>query len=148
MGIKARWLGSRLNLYNGPVELTTGAYVVDENVYLSSAGATLKNYGFQAINTSQVQTLPAPEDGARVDILFYGTTKKMCVKTTGLLFNKQANQDVMHITLNSTMAPIGYPVTLRGDGTTGWWLLGNNLQRDLGADKVFQITASTTFPAL
>jgi hypothetical protein len=64
---KARWVGSRLNIYNGPIELTTGSYVVDENIYLSTAGATLKNYGFQTINTSQVATLPAPEDGCRTE---------------------------------------------------------------------------------
>jgi hypothetical protein len=145
---KARWVGSRLNIYNGPIELTTGSYVVDENIYLSTAGATLKNYGFQTINTSQVATLPAPEDGCRTDLLFYGTTKKMCVKTTGLLFNRQATQDVMHVALTSDMSQTGYPVTLRGEGTTGWWLLADNLQSSSSALKRFQITASTTHPAL
>jgi len=145
---KARWIGRRLHIYNGPIELTTGAYAVDENVFVSTAGATLKNYGLQIINTSQVATLPAPEDGCRTDLLFYGTTKKMCVKTTGLLFNKQANQDCLHVALTSDMAQIGYPIRIVGDGTTGWWLLADNLQSSSSALKRFQMTASTTHPAL
>jgi hypothetical protein len=119
----------RLTFYNGPIEFSTGSYVVDENVYLSSAGATLKNYGFQIISTTNVQTLPAPEDGSRVDLLFYGTTLPMAVKTTGILFNRQTKQDVFTVTLSTASAKeSGYPVRLIGEGTTGWWLLATPVQ--------------------
>jgi hypothetical protein len=106
------------------MEFSTGCYLVDENVYASSAGATLKNYGMQTIGTTNVVTLPAPEDGSIVDLLFYNTTKQMVVKTTGALFNRQATQDVFTVTLSSAASKgVGHHVRLIGDGTTGWWML-------------------------
>jgi len=141
---KARWVNRRLTFYNGPIEFSTGSYVVDENVYLSSAGATLKNYGLQIISTTQVQTLPAPEDGARVDLLFYGTTKQMVVKTTGLLFNRQTDKDVFTVNLSTASAKeTGYPMRLVGDGTTGWWLLATPVQCTTAFTNALALTSDT-----
>jgi hypothetical protein len=123
---KAKWVNGRLTFYNAPIEMSTGCYLVDENVYSqSSAGATLKNYGVQILVASTVvSTIPAPENGSIVDLLFYGTTKTMCVKTTGLLFNRQAKQDVFTVDLSTAASKaIGHHVRLIGEGTSGWYLL-------------------------
>ena len=122
---KAKWVSGRLTFYNNPIGFSTGCYLVDENVYASSAGATLKNYGVQILAASTVvANLPAPEKGAITDLLFYGTTKKMSVTTTGLLFNKQAKKDVFTVDLSTAASKaIGHHVRLIGDGTTGWYLL-------------------------
>jgi hypothetical protein len=94
---KAKWVNGRLTFYNAPIEMSTGCYLVDENVY---------------------------SHGSIVDLLFYGTTKTMCVKTTGLLFNRQAKQDVFTVDLSTAASKaIGHHVRLIGEGTSGWYLL-------------------------
>jgi hypothetical protein len=123
---KARWVNSRLTLYGGPIEFSTGAYIVNENVFVdaSTAAATVKNYGLTVINTTYVRTLAAPEDGSVVDLLFYGTTLPITVKTTGALFNRQTKQDVFTVTLSTAASKAsGHHVRLVGEGTTNWWML-------------------------
>jgi len=117
MGVKSKYRQGRLRFYGGAVDFNMTSE--------SSAGATIRNYGITTITSTAVRTLAAPTSGAHKSLLFYGTTKAMVVKTTGAIFNKQALQDCIHVTLTSAgLKESGFAVDLVGNGTTNWWLLG------------------------
>jgi hypothetical protein len=140
MGTKAKWVNRRLTLYNGPVEFSTGAYIVDENVYTSTAVETIKGYGLTVVNTTHVRTLPAPEDGSVVEVLFYGTTKAMTLTAgSGAYINGSTLNDSIAVTLTSAdAAEIGKYVKFRGSSTSNWWMM---TQPDLNPTVSF--TSST-----
>ena len=131
--VKSKYSAGRLRFYNGAVDFNMTSE--------SSGGARLRNYGISTLPGSTLASiLSAPTSGCQKTLLFYGTTKPMVVKTTGAIFNKQALQDVLHVTLTSAgLKETGFAVDLVGNGTTNWWLL--NPAGILGG--VLTITSST-----
>lgn len=134
--VKSKYEAGRLRFYGGAVDFSLTSE--------SSASVTLKNFGLSVIDTTHVRTLAAPTSGAFKQLLFYGTTKTMTVKTTRALFNKQDKQDVFKVDLSTASAKeVGYPVFLVGSGTTNWWLLANNINNTTGFTAQITLTSDT-----
>lgn len=124
---KSRWVNSRLTFYNGPMELSTGCYIVDENVWESTAADTLKAGSLNVINTTHARTLPTPEDGLKVDVLFHESTKQMVVKCgSGALINNSTLNDVVAVAFTSgDTAEIGHHICFWANSTSNWFMLNS-----------------------
>ena len=135
--------GSTMNIESGAVvKVASGGKLTDQNV-ATTTSTSITNYGFTVINTTKVHTLDAPSLGCKKKILMLPSTgEKARVKTgsTAIFFNSSDDKSFcLNVKSNSSKAAnFGYPVTLRGESTTQWWLM---------ADQGDNISVSSTATA-
>lgn len=105
------------------MNVSTGCTVFDENVSLSTAAGAVKNHGVTICNTTNVRVVDAPVKGVRKKMIFMGTTKGAYLRTGGGATINNSTDDVLAVTLASTIAAThGYPIELFGYSTAQWYM--------------------------